>query len=141
MSKKSKPKLTILARASKEAPPQLLCPLYASPIMAGPPTQGFASIEEQLDLHRYCIKNPPATFFLRVEGHSMQNLGIHQGDILVVDRSAEIRQGRVVIAAINGELTVKQLICQKQAHGGETKEALFLASANPDYPWLEITSR
>ena len=55
------------------------------------------------------IREPAATFFVRAKGDSMIGAGIHDGDLLVVDRSAEPRDGRVVIAVINGELTVKRL--------------------------------
>ncbi|MBM9538616.1 LexA family protein, partial [Desulfobulbus alkaliphilus] len=62
-----------------------------------------------LDLNELLVTNPPATFFVRVDGDSMIDAGIHHGDILSVDRSEEACDGSVVIAMVNGEMTVKQL--------------------------------
>ncbi|NBV54968.1 MAG: hypothetical protein EBR79_04555 [Proteobacteria bacterium] len=55
------------------------------------------------------VRHPGSTFFVRVQGDSMLNAGIHEGDILVVDRSLEAREGSIVIAVLDGELTVKRL--------------------------------
>lgn len=83
--------------------------------------------EGKLDLNTYLISNPPATFFVRVSGDSMINIGIFPGDVLVVDRSIEAVNGKVIIAVLNGELTVKRL---KLSNGGKAA----LLSENPQYP-------
>lgn len=67
---------------------------------------------DALDLNQYCVKNPAATFFMRVSGDSMERVGIYSGDILVVDKAVEARCGDVVIAAVDGEFTVKRLQLQ-----------------------------
>lgn len=84
-------------------------PLYQDRISAGFPSPAQNDVEDTLDLNELLIKHPSATFFLRVSGTSMIKAGIHDGDILVVDRSLEPVHGKVVIASVNGELTVKRL--------------------------------
>jgi len=106
-------------------------PLYLVHISAGFPSPAEDYIEGSLDLNRHLIKHPAASFFVRVTGDSMIQAGIHSGDLLLVDRALEARSGRVVIAVVNGELTVKRLY-QRQGR-------LFLVPENPDYEPLEIT--
>lgn len=84
-------------------------PLYSSAVRAGMPTAADDHVEDRIDLHDYVVRHPQATFFVRVQGDSMINAGIHEGDILVVDRSLEAREGSIVIAVLDGELTVKRL--------------------------------
>lgn len=67
-------------------------------------------MEGRLDLNQLLVQNKAATFFLRVKGDSMDNAGIHDGDIIVVDRSIEPTDKAVVVAVIDGELTVKRLV-------------------------------
>lgn len=94
---------------------QLTCPLYASSVKAGFPSPAEDYAEQHLDLNSHLIAHPAATFFLRVSGDSMMNAGIFNGDLLIVDRSLEPTSGKIVIAAVNGELTVKRL--QKTENG------------------------
>lgn len=84
-------------------------PLYGSKVAAGFPSPADDYIESKLDLNQYLVKRPAATFFVRVEGESMIKAGIHPDDILVVDRSIKPSNGKIVIAVLNGELTVKRL--------------------------------
>lgn len=106
-------------------------PLYSCPVSAGFPSPAEDYLEGKLDLNKKLIKNPAATFFVRVSGDSMLGAGIHAGDILIVDRSLEARDGRVVIAVVNGELLVKRL---RRERG-----RLYLVSENPEYPPLLVT--
>lgn len=108
-------------------------PLYLTPVAAGFPSPADDYMEERLDLHRHLVRNPAATFFLRAQGQSMINAGILDGDLLIVDRSVEAAHSRVVIAALDGELTVKRLI--------RRKGRVILAPENPDYPEIDITER
>jgi DNA polymerase V len=87
-------------------------PLFATRIAAGFPSPADDYVEGQLDLHEYLIKHPAATFYVRVAGDSMTGAGIYPGDILVVDRSLEPMHGHIVIAVVNGELTVKRLLIE-----------------------------
>ncbi|MEO5343807.1 MAG: translesion error-prone DNA polymerase V autoproteolytic subunit [Gammaproteobacteria bacterium SHHR-1] len=84
-------------------------PLYASKVSAGFPSPADDYLEGALDLNEHLIAHPAATFFVRVSGDSMLGAGIHPDDILVVDRSLEASSGRIVVVALDGELTVKRL--------------------------------
>lgn len=84
-------------------------PLFQSKIPAGFPSPAQDYVEQTLDLNELCIKRPAATYFVRVEGDSMIEAGIHPDDILVVDRSVTPQHGDIVIAQVNGEFTVKEL--------------------------------
>ncbi|HEX6185552.1 MAG TPA: translesion error-prone DNA polymerase V autoproteolytic subunit [Pyrinomonadaceae bacterium] len=84
-------------------------PLFMTSVSAGFPSPAESYIEGRLDLNRYLIKHPVATFYVRVSGDSMTGAGIHPGSILVVDRAVEAEDGDIVIARINDELCVKRL--------------------------------
>jgi DNA polymerase V len=85
-------------------------PFYAHKVSAGFPSPADDYVEDRLDLNQLLVQNKSSTFFLRVKGDSMINAGIHDGDIIVVDRSVEPTDRSVVVAVIDGELTVKRLI-------------------------------
>ncbi len=87
----------------------LAIPLYSSHVRAGFPSPADDYIEMHLDLNQHLVKHPAATFFVKASGDSMSGAGIAHGDMLVVDRSLEATHGKIIIAAINGELTVKRL--------------------------------
>ncbi|HEB77999.1 MAG TPA: translesion error-prone DNA polymerase V autoproteolytic subunit [Methylothermaceae bacterium] len=112
------------------SPTVLPLPLYGSRIAAGFPSPADDHQEDSLDLNAHLVKHPAATFFVRVEGDSMTGAGIHHGDLLVVDRALEPKPGDIVVAVVDGELTVKRL----EARDGR----LWLMPENPDYPPLEI---
>lgn len=84
-------------------------PLHLAPVPAGFPSPAEDYQDAGLELNEHLVRDPAATFFARASGDSMLGAGIHSGDILVVDRSLEPAHGRVVVATINGELTVKRL--------------------------------
>jgi DNA polymerase V len=107
-------------------------PFYQDAISAGFPNQASEEVEDTLDLNELLIRRPMATFFLRVSGHSMINAGIHHNDILIVDQSIQPSHGKIVIAAINGELTVKRLFIE----GNKVQ----LVAENEDYRPIAITS-
>ena len=87
----------------------LVCKLYDYRIQAGFPSPADDAPSTSLDLASFLVPNPPATFFIRVSGESMRDAGIFPDDILIVDRSLEATNGDVVVAAVNGEFTVKRL--------------------------------
>ncbi|RUS95847.1 umuD protein [Chroococcidiopsis cubana SAG 39.79] len=99
-------------------------------VVAGFPSPADDYIEAKLDLNEHLIRRPAATFFVRASGDSMQGVGIYSGDLLVVDRSLEPKDNDIIIAVVNGELTVKRL------HRKGKK--LLLVAANESYPSLEI---
>lgn len=87
-------------------------PLFLESVAAGFPSPAQDYIERSLDLNELCIKHPEATYFVRCEGDSMIESGIHSGDILIVDRALSAKHGDIVIASLYGELTVKELRLQ-----------------------------
>lgn len=109
----------------------LSLPLYLAKVPAGFPSPADDYLDKRLDLNEYLIKHPAATFFVKVQGDSMIQAGIHSGDILIVDRALEPADRRIVVAAVNGELVVKRL--------RKKRERIFLASENPDYKEMEVT--
>lgn len=111
---------------------KLAIPLFSSTVAAGYPSPAEDHIEDTLDLNDYMVQRPDSTFMLRVEGESMKNIGIMPDDILVVDRSLAAAHKKIVIAAIDGELTVKRLY----QRGGLIK----LLPENPAYPEIPIES-
>ena len=106
-------------------------PLYACKVQAGFPSPADDFMEGKLDLNKHLVKHPTATFFVRVSGDSMINAGIHPDDILVVDRSLEPKHGKIVIAALDGELTVKRL------HIASNKT--YLMPENKRYSPIEVS--
>jgi len=105
-------------------------PLYLSRVPAGFPSPAEDYVDKKLDLNEHLIQHPAATFFIRVDGDSMIEAGIHSGDLLVVDRKLEPGDQSVVVASLHGELTVKRL----QKKNGK----LFLASENPAFKPIEV---
>ena len=109
---------------------RLALPLAGERVAAGFPSPADDYVEVGIDLNEQLIRHPTSTFFLRVSGESMLGAGIHHGDLLVVDRSLDPRPGRVVVAVLDGEFTLKRLV----QHQGR----LRLEAANPAYPPLEL---
>ena len=105
-------------------------PIFIATVPAGFPSPAADYEEGKLDLNRHLIRNPAATFLVRVPGDSMLKAGIHNGDLLVVDRSIEPKDKNVVIAVVNGELTVKRIRIRKNK--------LTLEAENGNYQSREI---
>lgn len=105
-------------------------PLYMMPVVAGFPSPCEDYLEGRLSLDQHLIKHPTATFFVRACGDSMLGAGIHSGDLLVVDRAVKPKHGNIVIAVVNGELTVKRL--------HKKGDRLLLVAENEQYQPLEI---
>jgi DNA polymerase V len=87
----------------------LALPLFAARVPAGFPSPAQDYVERTLDLNELCIAHPAATYYVRATGDSMIEAGIHDGDLLVVDRAIDAKHGNVVIAEVCGEFTVKEL--------------------------------
>ena len=116
-----------------EVPSQIALNLYGEKISAGFTSPATDVMEGKLDLNEHLIKNPPATFFVRVSGDSMIGAGIHPDDLLVVDRSIDPKSGKIVIAVVDGELTVKRLLLAGRG------DKVFLMPENPKYTKITIT--
>ena len=98
-------------------------------------------MERELNLAEYAVRNPAATFYLRVRGHSMRDAGIFDDDIVVVDRSLRPRDGSVVVAILDGEFTLKRLRLRLRSSDKARAESLIiLEAAHPDYPDIPVSS-
>ena len=102
-------------------------------LRAGFPSPAADYEQQSLDFNRDFIKHPESTFYGRVKGDSMRDAGITEGDILVVDKSAEINHGDVVVAFFNREFTIKFLDATHREEGW-----MELVPANPDYKRIHI---
>ena len=107
-----------------------LYPFYQSPASCGFPSPAADYLEDSLSLDQLLIRHPAATFFARTQGQSMTGAGIHDGDLLIIDRSLKPRSEDVVIALLDGELLVKRLKLKK----GKPE----LHSEHPNYPVIVL---
>lgn len=108
----------------------LSIPLFTAIIDAGFLSPADDYLERFIDLNEELIQNDAATYCVRVQGESMRDAGIHQGDVLLVDRSITPADKQIVVAMIDGEYTVKRF----RKYGAK----LYLESANPDFPFIHI---
>lgn len=99
-------------------------------VVAGFPSPAEQYVEPPLDLNELLVKRPAATFFVRVSGESMIGEGIHDGDILVVDRSLRPANGDIIVASVDGDFTVKTF--------RKDKAGVHLEPANPDFPVITL---
>ena len=100
--------------------------LLRKAVPAGFPSPVDDHVERRLSLDEHLIEHKESTFFMRVAGHSMREMGIYDGDLLVVDRAVPATHNSVVVAVIEGEFTVKQLLY--------TPQGKILRAAHSDYP-------
>ena len=107
-------------------------PFYESVIPAGFPSPAEDHTDLTLDLNDYLIKHPAATFYVYAKGNSMIGSGIHDGDLMIVDRSLNPNSNNIVVAIINGEFTVKKI--------KKIKNKVYLQPNNNLYEPIEITS-
>ena len=99
-------------------------------VVAGFPSPAEQYQETPLDLNELLVKRPAATFFVKVQGESMIGEGIHDGDLLVVDRSLRPADGDVIIASVDGDFTVKTY--------RRDRNGIRLEPANPAYPAIRL---
>ena len=88
----------------------LSLPLFSSRVKAGFPSPADDFVERKLDLNDFLVDHPASTFFVKVQGDSMMNAGIDEGDILIVDKSLEAKNHDIIIACLNSEFTVKTYV-------------------------------
>lgn len=105
--------------------------LYSHSVVAGFPSPADDNIEDTIDLNEHFIRKPETSFMVKVQGDSMKNAGIHHGDMLVVDKSLNPKDNDIVIAALDGELTVKRLSIKR--------DGTWLMPENEDFnPYLSV---
>ena len=86
---------------------EISIPLFLSSVSAGLPVEASTEVENKIDLNEFLVKHPATTFFAKVKGNEMAEAGIHDGDFLIIDRSIKPEDGKIVVASINDELSVK----------------------------------
>ena len=128
---KSETIVTEVVKTKSVTGPKKLLNLFSSQPQAGFPSPGDDQVERVLDINDLVVKNPASTFFVRVSGDSMEGAGIFDKDVLVVDRAIDHKDGRIVVAAVNGELVVKRL--------KQTASELFLISENEAYQPIRVS--
>jgi DNA polymerase V len=114
-----------------EARLSLRIPFVSAKVQAGFPSPADDHMEKSLDLNEHLVRNPAATFFVKVEGDSMRDAGILSGDILVVDRSLTPKDSQIVVAMLDGDFTVKRL---RRRDG-----RVFLEAENVAFAPIEIS--
>jgi len=106
-------------------------PMFESMVSAGFPSPAQDYYDGYLNLHQYLVPDPNDVFFVRASGDSMVGAGIHDRDLLIVDRSKKKPNGKVVIASLNGQFMLKRLV--------QTRECFELQPENPDYPSIPVS--
>ncbi len=105
--------------------------LFAAGVAAGFPSLAEDYVEIALDLNKELVKHPAATFYARVKGSSMIDAGIEDGDLLVIDKALDAKDGDIAVCFINGEFTVKRLSIRK--------DGVYLVPANAEFRPIRIT--
>ncbi len=123
---------------------KLSIPFYLHKAGAGFPSPATDYVEEDVDLNIHLIKNAPATFIIRVQGKSMSNVGIYDGDLLIVDKSLRPKNLSIVIANVNDELVVKSFIKEKNlqflSSGSKNFDDKIIINLNSDiFIWGVVT--
>ena len=123
---------------------KLLLPFHLNKVGAGFPSPATDYVEDDVDLNAHLIKNIPSTFLIRVQGKSMNSIGIHDGDLLVVDRSLNPKNFSTVIANVNEELVVKNFIKEKNksfliSDPKKLKDEINLAENPEIFIWGVVT--
>ena len=127
---KSQVKSKVEVFLTKDNPTELSIPIFTSRVQAGFPSPADDHFEDALDLNTHLIHHKEATFFVKAQGDSMLGAGIQQGDILIVDKSLNAKSGKIVIAVVDGEFTVKRL--------HKYKGNITLKAENPDFEDIKI---
>ena len=123
---------------------KLILPFHVSKVGAGFPSPATDYVEDDIDLNSHLIKNIPSTFLIRVQGKSMNNIGIRNGDLLVVDRSLNPKNFSTVIVNVNEELVVKSFIKEKNesflTSGSKNLKDKINLTENPEiFIWGVVT--
>lgn len=111
---------------------EMALPYFHDGVKAGFPSPADDYIDVAIDLNKELVKNPSSTFYARVRGNSMQDAGINEGDILLIDKSIEPRDNQIAVCFIDGEFTVKRM---RMAKG-----RVMLVPANEEFPVILIES-
>ena len=111
---------------------ELKLQIISGGISAGFPSPADDFIDSSIDLNKELIKNPSSTFFGKVKGDSMKDAGIHNGDLLIIDKSINPQDGKIAVCFIDGEFTIKKIKLEK--------DCCWLIPANESYQPIKVTS-
>ncbi|MFD0992385.1 LexA family protein [Tenacibaculum geojense] len=106
-------------------------PFVVNGISAGFPSPADDFLDINIDLNKHLIKNPSTTFYGRVRGDSMINAGMHDGDLLIIDKSLEPKDGKIAVCFVDGEFTVKRIKIEK--------DIVWLVAENEKYKPIKVT--
>ena len=123
---------------------KLLLPFHLHKVGAGFPSPATDYVEDDIDLNAHIIKNIPSTFLIRVQGKSMMSIGIHDGDLLVVDKSLSPKNFSTVIASVNEELVVKNFLRENNQNfltsgSKKLKDKINLSENSEIFIWGVVT--
>ena len=123
---------------------KLLLPFHLQKVGAGFPSPATDYVEDDIDLNSHLIKNIPSTFLIRVQGKSMNSVGIHDGDLLIVDRSLSPKNFSTVIANVNEELVVKNFLRENNQNfltsgSKKSKDKINLTENSEIFIWGVVT--
>ncbi|MFD2246656.1 LexA family protein [Pontibacter ruber] len=121
----------VLEQLDFEVLDSITLPLFGSYVSAGFPSPADDYLEDRINLQEYLVQNPTSTYMMRVRGNSMQDANIHDGDVLVIDKSLKPADGLPVVCFLDGEFTVKTF--------RKINNKAYLYPANPAYKPIEIT--
>jgi DNA polymerase V len=110
---------------------ELELPYVVNGISAGFPSPADDFLDINIDLNKHLIKNPSTTFYGRVRGDSMKDAGIHDGDLLIIDKSLEPTNNKIAVCFIDGEFTVKRISIEK--------DVVWLIAENKNYEPIKVT--
>lgn len=110
---------------------KLELPYVVNGISAGFPSPADDFLDINIDLNKHLIKNPSTTFYGRVRGDSMINAGMHDGDLLIIDKSLEPKDGKIAVCFVDGEFTVKRIKIEK--------DIVWLVAENENYKPIKVT--
>src|SRR5690606_954573 len=116
---------------SADTETELTLPFVDDGISAGFPSPALDFVDLSIDLNKHLIKNPSATFYGKVKGDSLKNAGIHNGDLLIIDRSLEPTNGKIAVCYIDGEFTAKRIKLEKNV--------AWLIAENENYQPIKVT--
>ena len=121
-----------------------LLPFHLNKVGAGFPSPATDYVEDDIDLNSHLIKNTPSTFLIRAQGRSMDNVEIHNGDLLVVDRSLDPKNFSTVIANVNEELVVKSFLRENNQNfltsgSKKLKDKINLSENSEIFIWGVVT--
>lgn len=124
-------KTNLLEFFSAETELKLTIPIVDGGISAGFPSPAQDFLDLSIDLNKELIKNPSSTFYARVNGQSMEDMGIDSGDLVIIDKSLTPKNGKIAVCFLDGEFTMKKIKIEKNC--------CWLIPANKNFKPIKVT--